>query len=58
MNASNKDFKIWAENNFVMVCYLFFPSTVSASKEQILNVLMNSKDVGLSIEEFIWKVHL
>jgi len=50
MNASNKDFKIWAENNFAYGVTSFFPSTVSASKEQILNVLMNSKDVGLSIE--------
>ncbi|HOB16063.1 MAG TPA: N-acetylglucosamine-6-phosphate deacetylase [Defluviitoga sp.] len=50
MDASSEDFKKWAENNFSYGVTSFIPSTVSASKDQILKVLENSKDVGLSIE--------
>ncbi|PNR92764.1 N-acetylglucosamine-6-phosphate deacetylase [Petrotoga sp. 9PWA.NaAc.5.4] len=50
MSASTEDFKNWAKNNFSYGVTSFFPTTVSASKEEILSVLKNTKNVGLSIE--------
>jgi N-acetylglucosamine-6-phosphate deacetylase len=50
MYASKEDFEHWANNNFSHGVTSFFPTTVSASKEQILSVLKNIENVSTSIE--------
>jgi len=50
MHATKDDFESWAKNNFSYGVTTFFPTTVSASKEQILKVLDNIEDVNYSIE--------
>ncbi|APT76141.1 N-acetylglucosamine-6-phosphate deacetylase [Marinitoga sp. 1137] len=53
MTATEKDFKQWAEMNFKHGVTTFFPTTVSASKEQIKNVIKNTP-----IEKSIKGIHL
>ena len=50
MHATNEEFKSWAKNNFSYGVTTFLPTTVSASKEQILKVLDNIEDADFSIE--------
>jgi len=50
MHATKEEFKSWARNNFSYGVTTFLPTTVSASKEQILKVLENIEEVNSSIE--------
>ncbi|MDN5342871.1 MAG: N-acetylglucosamine-6-phosphate deacetylase [Oceanotoga sp.] len=50
MHAKKEDFEKWANMNFEYGVTSFFPTTVSASKTQILSVIKNLENVGESID--------